>query len=190
MSDDPPSVPADQVRELAQLIRERNAIDLKISQILQRPAGLGHIGEFIAANVFDIELHKSATAMGSDGVFRTGPLAGRQVNIKIYGKRENLLDLKEVDGPEYYLVLTGPSAAAVTSRGTTRPLVIDHVYLFKGDELLAGQRQRGVKIGVASSVPAALWSAANVYPEDNAELPLTQAQRELLAAFASPRGDD
>jgi len=31
---------------------------------------------------------------------------------------------------DYYLVLTGPRSAALTSRGGTRPRRIDHVYLF------------------------------------------------------------
>lgn len=36
----------------------------------------GHLGEWLAAAVFDVQLEQSATAPGIDGVFRAGPLAG------------------------------------------------------------------------------------------------------------------
>ena len=49
----------------------------------------------------------------SDGRFADG----RTVNIRWYLKRDNLLDLRE-DGPDHYLVLTGPKAAAESSLGT------------------------------------------------------------------------
>jgi len=50
------------------------------------------MGEWIASKVFDIQLEDSAVAKAIDGRFRSGPLAGKTVNIKIYGKREGLLD--------------------------------------------------------------------------------------------------
>jgi hypothetical protein len=34
----------------------------------------GHLGEWIAAQVFDIALEASAVAVGIDGRFRSGPL--------------------------------------------------------------------------------------------------------------------
>jgi hypothetical protein len=36
----------------------------------------GHLGEWIASVVFDIELESSASAKGIDGRFRSGPLRG------------------------------------------------------------------------------------------------------------------
>ncbi|MGH4013832.1 MAG: hypothetical protein ACRDSL_07840 [Pseudonocardiaceae bacterium] len=50
---------------------------------------------------------------------------------------------------DYYLVLAGPSSAALSSRGGLRPWCIAAVYLFDAKRLLDEQRQRGVKIGVA-----------------------------------------
>jgi len=88
---------------------------------------------------------------------------------------------------DYYLVLTGPRSAALTSRGGTRPWRIDHVYLFHAPALLAGQRARGVKTGVAASVPKADWNAAEIYPvARNPLLPLGEREIELLRLFASP----
>ncbi len=57
----------------------------------------GHLGEWIAAQVFGIELERHATAKGIDGRFADG----RTVNIKWYLKREGLLDLCD-DGPDLY----------------------------------------------------------------------------------------
>ncbi|MXY22284.1 MAG: hypothetical protein F4Y49_13240 [Dehalococcoidia bacterium] len=55
---------------LADLIKQRNAIDRDISEISGRPAERGPLGEFIAAEIFDIELQEAANYRGSDGVFR------------------------------------------------------------------------------------------------------------------------
>ena len=68
--------------ELSELIRERNSIDRKIGTILGRPVHSGHFGEYVAAAIFGIELHPSASYKGSDGYFTQGPLTGKSVNIK------------------------------------------------------------------------------------------------------------
>lgn len=78
---------ASRLRALAKLIRARNSIDDAIADIIQRPALSQHIGEFIAAAVFDIELERSAVHPGHDGRFVAGPFAGRTVNVKLYGQR-------------------------------------------------------------------------------------------------------
>ncbi|MDP2958095.1 MAG: hypothetical protein Q8N53_16835, partial [Longimicrobiales bacterium] len=82
------------LQTLASLLHERNALDARIAQLIGRPASPGHIGEFIAAAVFDIDLFESATHKAADGVFRRGALQGRTVNIKIYGKQEGILDIR------------------------------------------------------------------------------------------------
>lgn len=139
---------------LAALIKQRNAVDKDISEIIGRPAERGHIGEFVAAEIFDIELHESATHKGSDGIFRRGRLAGCTVNIKSYGKREGVLDMKREDPPEFYLALTGPKTTAASSRGTSRAWVISSVFLFNHNELV---NQLRVKIGVATSTASRLF---------------------------------
>jgi hypothetical protein len=55
----------------------------------------GHLGEWIAAEIFAIDLEASAVAKVIDGRFTSGPLAGCTVNIKWYGMREALLDMTE-----------------------------------------------------------------------------------------------
>ncbi len=70
------------MRDLAKLIRDRNSIARRITEIIDRPAQIGHIGEYIASKVFDIRLEESAVTKGFDGAFSSGPLHGQTVNIK------------------------------------------------------------------------------------------------------------
>jgi len=173
------------VERIALLLHERNSIDKRIAAIIRRPMTAGHLGEWIAAEVFDLELEHSAVAAGIDGRFTSGPLAGRTVNVKWYLKREGLLDVSEAAVLDYYLVLTGPPSAAMSSRGGIRPWCIAAAYLFDARQLLAELRARGVKIGVATSVRVAQWAAAEIYPQAaNTALPLRQDQRRLLGLFA------
>ncbi len=172
------------LRRLAALLRQHNTITDEIAQVVGRPAERGHVGEFIAARIFSITLADSATEKGVDGTFTEGPLAGRTVNVKWYGKQEGVLDLDPHSQPDYYLVLTGSARAAASSRGTSRPWVIAAVYLFDRLRLEEDLRRRGIAIGLAASVRQALWPGAEVYPEPrNAALVLSQEQRDLLALF-------
>jgi hypothetical protein len=170
---------------LADLIRVKNAADQEIARLIGRPCQAGHVGEWIAAAVFDIALHESATTAASDGIFRSGPLAGRSVNVKWYGLAESLLDVHRGEGPDTYLVMTGPRSAAATSRGRTRPWVISQVYLFEHAALMTELRARGLKIGIATSVRRALWDAAEIYPRPQSPLlVLSDGQRRSLDLFA------
>ena len=171
------------LKALAELLVERNRIDGAIAALIERPAERGHIGEIIAARIFNIKLCDSATHSSIDGHFMEGLLAGRSVNIKLYGKQESLLDLRADNAADFYLVLTGPKAAAVSSRGHSRPLQVDHVYLFDGPALIQILRHRAVKIGVATSVQSHLWDAAEIYPKENSTYPLTERQRQELSLF-------
>jgi hypothetical protein len=173
------------MRRVAQLLRERNAIDQEIAAITHRPMTSGHLGEWITAQIFDIQLEQSAVAAGIDGIFRSGPLQGRTANIKWYLKREGLLDTSESARLDYYLVLTGPPSAAASSRGATRPWRIDAVFLFDTRQLRAEQIERGVKRGTASSVVKRQWTAAEVYPGANPMLPISSRQAELLQLFGA-----
>jgi len=103
----------------------------------------GHLGEWIASQVFDIELERSAAAAAIDGHFRSGLLEGRTVNIKWYLNREGLLDTSESDLLDYYLVLAGPPAAAASSRGGTRPRRIDSVFPFDASQPRVEQSECG-----------------------------------------------
>ena len=175
----------DSLARAAALLHERNAIDVELARLIHRPMTSGHLGEWIAAQVFDIELEASAVAAGIDGRFRSGPLQDRTVNIKWYLKREGMLDTTESTALDYYLVLTGPPSPAASSQGTTRPWCIEAVYLFEAKQLRSEQIMRGVKRGVASSVIKKQWEAAGIYPSaTNPHLAVTPQQAEQLRLFA------
>jgi len=177
----------DELKTLGDLIKTKNDIETQISQIIGRPAEKGHIGEFIAGKIFDLKLHEDATKRGNDGVFRSGPLAGKNVNVKLYGKRDNVLDFNLTDPAEYYLVLTGPKSHIGSSRGSTRPLVINSVFLFESGQLISELKKRKVKIGIATSVTQEQWNNAEIFPNQrNNLLIVTEKQKELLGYF--PKG--
>lgn len=174
----------DHLAYLSQLLHRRNGIDAEIAALIDRPMTAGHLGEWIAAQVFDIELERSANAAAFDGRFRAGPLHDRTVNIKWYLKREGLLDMTTSEAVNYYLVMTGPPSTAASSVGALRPWSIHNVYLFDTPQLIAEQRARGVKIGTASSVRSAQWAAAEIYPTaTNTQLPVTSEQAAHLRLF-------
>ena len=169
---------------LADLLRQKNLLDSKISAITGRPASQGHTGEFIASVVFDVELHQSATFAGSDGVFASGPLVGKSVNIKWYGRNEYVLDIATKHVPDYFLVLCGPTGS-VASRGGIRPWVIDSVHLFHAADLIAELAVRGVKIGIATSVVKEAWRRAEIFPAASTRYVLNDRQRAMIEPFSS-----
>ncbi len=103
-----------QVEQIASLLRVRNALDERIGTIIQRPMTSGHLGEWIAAQVFGIELASSAVETGIDGWFKAGPLYRRSVNVKWYLKREGLLDLTEAPILDY-------ASSTIGSTRSTQP---------------------------------------------------------------------
>ena len=172
------------IEKLADLIHHRNTIDDKIAGIIGRPAEKGHVGEFIAAEIFEIKLEESATHAGYDGAFRAGPFAGKTVNVKWYAKREGLLDINPEHLPDYFLVLAGPHVAAASSKHTTRPWLISEVFLFEAHPLFARLKDRGVNIGVATSVKKEEWERARIYPsEGSGLLQLTETQKTVLKRY-------
>lgn len=174
------------LEKLATLLSEMNSIGTKISEITQRPATIGHTGEYIASKIFDIELEESASAKGIDGHFKSGSLAGKSVNIKWYGKLEYMLDITPQALPDYYLVMTGPKGQAVSSRGGIRPWLINYVFLFNAAELVIELNARGVKIGIASSVRKHEWQAVEIYPNKrNMAYRLSDEQMAMILAFGS-----
>lgn len=174
-----------ELEQIAHLLRARNEIDAGIASVIDRPMTAGHLGEWIAAQIFDIKLEKNATTVAIDGHFRSGALVKKTVNVKWYLKNESLLDMTANPTLDFYLVLTGPPAPAVPSRGAVRPWRIDHVFLFDAHELLAEQQSRGVRVGIASSVPRRFWTAAEIYPATtNSAYALTLDQKVQLGLFA------
>ena len=92
---------------LAGFLRVRHAIDDEIATLIGQTPTPGHVGEVVAAAVFDIELAASGVNPGFDGHFRSGALAGKTVNVKAYAERTGLLDISP-HACDWYLVLMGP----------------------------------------------------------------------------------
>lgn len=170
---------------LAKAIQQKNVADTAVARIINRPVERGHVGEYIAAHIFDITLEQSASQKGIDGRFVSGSLVTKSVNVKWYGKMERLLDVSPDNLPDYYLVMTGSKAAAASSREAVRPWIISYVYLFDAVRLVGELKRRGVKIGIAASVRSYLWEMAEIYPaQRNTQLLLSEEQKSLLALFS------
>lgn len=172
------------LERVSMLVAHRNGIDAEIGSITGWPVVAGHLGEWIAAQVFDIELENSAVSKAIDGRFRSGLLAGKTVNVKWYGMQEGLLDMSDDPALDYYLVMAGPKGPPSSSRGVPRPLTLDAVYLFDAHELFKSLTERGIKIGIATSVRTAHWSAAEIHPNpNNSTLILGPEQHNALSLF-------
>ncbi len=173
------------IEELANLLKQRNSVDLQISKIIDRPAEKGHVGEYIAASIFDIDLNNSATKKGNDGYFKSGGLSEKTVNIKWYSKLEGILDINMTSSPpEYYLVLAGPRSQSLSSRGSTRPWLIHSVFLFNHDILVTSLKEKSIHLGVATSVTRELWDMAEIHPiQRNNVIQLSDLQKKQLNLF-------
>jgi len=173
------------LEQLATAIRNKNAVDESIARITGRPALIGHTGEYIAANIFNIKLEQSTTAKSRYGHFATGALRGKSVNIKWYTKMEGLLDISPDTPPDYYLVLTGPVGSATSSRETTRPWLISCVYLFDSHDLLKQIDEREIEQRTAINVARQLWQEAELYPVQKSKaLTLNSEQLRLIRLFS------
>jgi hypothetical protein len=169
---------------LAALIRVRNVLEREMAAVVGKAPTPGNLGEFIASRIFDIKLAPSGVNPGHDGWFQSGPLAQQSVNVKLYSEDAGLLDIGKHPA-DYYLVLTGAKPATATGPRSL-PRRIDAVYLFQMADLRASLTERGVGIGVATSVRKAYWRDAQIYPvRDGAPLSLTPEQIELLQMFAA-----
>lgn len=179
-----------EIESLATLLRVRNVIDEEIAGLIKRPPFSGHIAEFIAASVFDIDLHASAAHKASDGVFRSGPFAGKSVNVKFVSLRENSLDLvrsqNPEDHPDLYLVLAGPKSQAGSSKGLTSPWVVTEVFVIESGFLLSALKARGLMPGTATSIITRWWEESRVYPvQGHAKYVLSEEQSDALRLFSS-----
>lgn len=56
-----------EIDQIAELVRERNEIDEKIAKIISRPMTAGHLGEWLAARIFGIDLQPTAVTAAFDG---------------------------------------------------------------------------------------------------------------------------
>ena len=99
---------------------------------------------------------------------------------------EGMLDITPDALPDYYLVMTGPRATTMTSRDEARLWYVDYVFLFNGPTLVTRLRDRGIKIGVATSVANEMWENAEINPEGaSKEYTLSDEQKQILGLFGS-----
>ncbi|HVB64345.1 MAG TPA: hypothetical protein VNE17_06410, partial [Nitrolancea sp.] len=152
---------------LADMLKQRQLIDHQITTLINRPAQVGHVGEFIAAAIFDIELEMAANNKAYDGRFKSGSLSGASVNVKWYTRDENLLDISVGADLDFYLVLAGPKKMAGSPLGVGRPWVIESVYLIDAPYLIRSLVAAGKKIGIATSVRQKYWCEAKIFPEQH-----------------------
>jgi hypothetical protein len=83
---------------------------------------------------------------------------------------------------DYYLVMTGPWLSSALGRNTSL-WVIDYVYLFDAQQLLAEKQRHGVKIGFATSVQKEDWKAARYTPHNSADCCLSVRSRGTPSAI-------
>ncbi|WP_433352132.1 hypothetical protein ACQPYV_17920 [Micromonospora saelicesensis] len=174
----------EKLHQLAALLQARDDLDARIAALTGRSARPGDIGEFIAAQVFDIELAGMAVQAGYDGFFRSGPLAGRTVNVKTYGDVFTGIDISP-HPCDFYLIFSGPPR----SLGAVRhhQWQISAAYLFDTPRLIETLASRGVKVGIATSIRRADLDGALIFPGTNGTslLRLTPEQTALLNLFGA-----
>jgi len=169
---------------LASLLKSRNTVDSKIANIIGRPTHVQDVGEYIASVIFGIAIEESAPHKDSSGRFTHGSLAGRNVDVQWYIRRDGELNIKPDALPDYYLVLAGPKSGVASIRNLANPWTIESVFLFDAHKLVEVLRERNVKIGAATSVIGVLWDRAEIYPRQvNNMLMLSEEQRTLLTLF-------
>ena len=68
----------------------------------------------------------------------------------------------------------------------TYPADIASVHLFESSSLIKALKERGVKVGVATSVAKHLWDAEELHPEQsNNHLKLSNEQIQKISLFQS-----
>ncbi len=169
---------------LASLLKSRNTVDSKIANIIGHPTHVQDVGEYIASVIFGIAIEEPTPQKGSSGRYTHGPLAGRNVDVQWYIRRDGELNIKLDALPDYYLVLAGPKSGVASIRNLANPWTIESVFLFDAHKLVEVLRERNVKIGTTTSVIGVLWDRAEIYPKQvNNMLMLSEEQRTLLALF-------
>lgn len=169
--------------QLASLLKSRNTIDSKMSNLIEKSVGVQAVGEYIAAAIFGIVLEEKNTHKSSDGHFTRGPLAGQSVDVQWRIRHDGILHLKTDPLPDYYLVFVGSKELA-TFHTLSIPWLIESLYLFHAAELYTALRERGVQIGTGTSITGPLWERAELYPiQRNNQLILSAEERNTIALF-------
>ena len=172
----------EKIKEFAQLINQRNEIDYKIEDYIRWPAEKGHIAEWIASKAFPITLNNKGNQSEYDGVFNSGSLKGKRVDIKYLAVNNHIININnKLTSEVYLLVFTGPYEAAQSSRDKVRPFCISNIYLFNENELYMELKDK-VKVGIATSVRKKYWEENEIYPNNKENLDI-ELNREVVELF-------
>lgn len=178
-----------ELKKLSRLIRQWNEIEAEIFELIGYPGTISNIGEYLAEQVFGVDLEKSKTQRAFDGKFTQGNLSGRTVNVKIARERERFIDWRDDALPEYFLILTGSRRQSGKSVKRSRPILVTNVYLFNVKETRKNLHSRGVipphGERVQASVTNDQWDEAEIYPKQTSQLlTLTPRQKQMLSLFS------
>jgi hypothetical protein len=84
----------------------------------------------------------------------------------------------------YPLIFTERYKAASSSKDGERPFCISNAYLFNEWKLCSALREKGIKVGVATSVRKEHWYEREIYPENKMVYNL-ELTPELVELFSS-----
>ena len=172
----------EQIKEFSELINQRNEIDHKIVKYTRRPAEKGHIAEWVASKAFPINLNERGNQSEYDGIFNSGDLKGKYVDIKYHAVNNHIMNINsKLTSEVYLLVFTGPYESAQSSKGKDRPFCISNIYLFNENELYE-KLKNWVKISVATSVRKTYWEEKEIYPNNKENFDL-ELNREVIELF-------
>jgi len=173
------------LRRLSDLLHDREVIDTAIEQITSVPGGDERTIQWVASEIFDIELDLSRPSTGLVGTFQSGRLSGHTVEVRSQRTCCDVLDTKGSITCEYCMVLAGPRRHDLPT-SIRAPWNIDSVYLFEMQQV---HRERGASLAPEPTVDALQWRAAEIYPSARNSIllvnPVQAAQLQLF--LTAPR---
>ena len=192
-------VVAPTIKDLADLLKQRNQINERIAGVVGRPALAPHICEYIASEVFDIELESPVTQAECDGRFCSGPLRVRPETLcRITEFSEHESNGRELDEGERVAVevlpVLGQSAAAVEPGDGA----FDHPTPGLDDEALhpiGSLDDLGLEIGQDAGQGAVkdrplIGAVGEQFPEKGKQTEQGRQQRETAVAILNVGGGD
>ncbi len=154
--------------QLANLLRERRALEERIAKITGRNADRDDIGRSLASEVFGI-----AFSGNGNGTFASGPLAGKRVGVRWYGPKDSSIDTGG-EPVDYVLIF----------RGGEEAWSIAEVCLFEIAALRERLLGRGTPPGPVVGVRQTDFEDSRIFPSHASHLlPLSAEQRQKLSLF-------
>ena len=128
------------IKKLAQAIKQKNQSEIDIARIIGEPSGGLLPAEYVAAEIFNISLHKSVWPVDTVGQLANEKLDGKSVYIRWdawYSSNDVMVDLLNRKSlPDFYLIMTGPKSSGRLPIQIARPWLIAYVFLFDTAKLV------------------------------------------------------